>query len=157
VLIGHSAGAHIAAMLALDPQWLRARGLSTSALRGLVGLAGPYDFHPDTPTRRIIFGLERDRARTQPISFARADAPPVLLVSGRGDRVVDPGNATRLGRRLEEQGAAAEVRFYPYASHTSLIGAFSPALRFVAPVFRDTVDFITRVTTPQPATERALA
>lgn len=157
VLMGHSAGAHIAAMLALDPHWLRSEGLPASLVRGLVGLAGPYDFHPDTPTRRIIFGLERDRARTQPISFARPDAPPALLVSGRGDSVVDPGNATRLARRLQDVGASAEVKFYPRPSHASLIGAFSPALRFVAPVFRDTVDFITRTATAQPAYERAPA
>jgi acetyl esterase/lipase len=157
VLIGHSAGAHIAAMLALDPQWLRAEKLPAKVVRGLVGLAGPYDFHPDTPTRRIIFGLERDRAPTQPISFARPDAPPALLVSGRGDRVVDPGNATRLAQRLRDVGATAEVKFYPHASHESLIGAFSPALRFVAPVFRDTVDFIARTATAQPAYERATA
>ena len=157
VLIGHSAGAHIAAMLALDPQWLRAERLPNNLVRGLVGLAGPYDFHPDTPTRRIIFGLDRDRTPTQPISFARHDAPPALLVSGRGDRVVDPGNATRLARRLDDVGAWAEVKFYPHASHESLIGAFSPALRFVAPVFRDTVDFIARTATGQRAYERATA
>ena len=146
VLMGHSAGAHIAAMLALDTQWLKALGVPACMVRGLVGLAGPYDFVPDTQTRRIIFGLERDRARTQPISFARPDAPPALLVSGVNDKVVDPGNARRLAHRLTQVGACAETHFYPHPSHESLIGAFSPALRFIAPVFRHTVDFVSRAT-----------
>ena len=45
--MGHSAGAHIAAMLALDPVWLHRDGVDgRSALAGVVGLSGPYDFLP---------------------------------------------------------------------------------------------------------------
>lgn len=146
VMIGHSAGAHIAAMLALDPQWLEATGLPRHALKALVGLAGPYDFVPDTDNRRQIFGPEAQRARTQPISFARPDAPPALFATGSHDRIVDPGNSTRLASKLNGVGADATTRLYPHASHESLIGAFSPALRFIAPVWRDTVDFVARHT-----------
>ena len=46
-LMGHSAGAYIAAMLALDPAYLAAAGVDQrTALAGLVGLSGPYDFLP---------------------------------------------------------------------------------------------------------------
>ncbi|MEE7548329.1 alpha/beta hydrolase, partial [Xanthomonas sp. Kuri4-1] len=48
VLMGHSAGAHIAALLATDPRWLHAQQLAPADLCGLVGLAGPYDFLPLT-------------------------------------------------------------------------------------------------------------
>jgi acetyl esterase/lipase len=40
-LMGHSAGAHIAAMLALDPRYLAAQGLAPKDLRGFIGVAGP--------------------------------------------------------------------------------------------------------------------
>jgi len=46
-LIGHSAGAYNAAMLALDRRWLGEVGLDPRRdLAGFVGLAGPYDFLP---------------------------------------------------------------------------------------------------------------
>lgn len=152
VLMGHSAGGHIAGMLALDASWLSRVGLDSAAVRGWIGLAGPYDFEPDTPNRRAILG--RDRQQSQPIGFPRADAPPALLGVPRHDQVVDPGNATRLARRIAEVGGRAEVRTYPRTDHASILGAFSPALRFLGPVFRDAVSFIRTVTADAPATEQ---
>ncbi len=46
-LMGHSAGAHIAAMLALDATWLQKVGLVPGRdIAGLIGISGPYDFLP---------------------------------------------------------------------------------------------------------------
>ena len=69
VLMGHSAGAYIAAMLSFDPQWLEQVGLNSQTdLAGFIGLAGPYDFLPiESRTLRTIFG-GANRAGTQPIS-----------------------------------------------------------------------------------------
>ena len=47
-VMGHSAGAYNAAMMALDPRWLAAHGRSPQQLAGWIGLAGPYDFLPLT-------------------------------------------------------------------------------------------------------------
>ena len=68
VLMGHSAGAYIAAMLSFDPQWFGQVGLNSQTdLAGFIGLAGPYDFLP-THSRalRTIFG-GANRVETQPI------------------------------------------------------------------------------------------
>ena len=157
VLMGHSAGAHIAAMLALDPQWLAATGVDRQRIAGLVGLAGPYDFTPNTPAHRSIFGPTSERPRTQPISFAGPDAPPAFLATGSADRVVDPGNSERLAAQLRASGALAELALYSRPSHESLIGAFSPALRFIAPVFRDSIRFIRRVTAAAAQAENRAA
>src|SRR3546814_9915209 len=51
-VMGHSSGAHIAAMLALDEEFLKGVGGSRSWLRGMIGLAGPYDFMPITEIGR---------------------------------------------------------------------------------------------------------
>ena len=148
VLMGHSAGAQIAAMLTFDRQWLAAVNLeSRRALKGLVGLAGPYDFLPlDSPTLKIIFGPEDRLAETQPINFVDGTAPPVLLATGRDDDVVRPGNTSRLARRIAERGGLATVAVYDRVGHRTLIGAFAPPLRSLAPVLQDTVAFIGRVT-----------
>ena len=158
VLVGHSAGAHIAAMLAYDRQWLAAAGLDPNRdLRGLVGLAGPYDFLPlHSETLKIIFGPDGRLPQSQPINYVARGAPPAFLATGDADAIVDPGNATRLARRLAEMGDAATVRAYRGIGHRMLIGAFAAPLRPLAPVLRDTVAFIDGVT-GEPATAAAPA
>jgi acetyl esterase/lipase len=153
VLMGHSAGAHIAAMLTYDRQWLAAVGLDPNRdLKGLVGLAGPYDFLPlRDATLKIIFGPEDRLAATQPINFVEPGAPPAFLAAGRDDNTVDPGNVTRLARRIGEKGDSATAKFYDGIGHRILIGAFAPPLRLFAPVLRDTVAFIDSVTGKVPA------
>lgn len=148
VLMGHSAGAYIAAMLTYDRRWLAAVGLDPDRdVRGLVGLAGPYDFLPlRNPIFKIIFGPDDRLAATQPINFVEAGAPPAFLATGRDDDVVNPGNATRLGRRIGEKNGAATVKVYDGVGHRLLIGAFAAPLRGLAPVLRDTADFIDSVT-----------
>jgi acetyl esterase/lipase len=143
-LMGHSAGAHIAALLALDGGYLRAQGLEPRDLCGVVGLAGPYDFLPLRSADLIaIFGSQADWPRSQPIAFAgAAPAPPMLLATGDSDDSVDPGNARRLAARLNETGAAATVTVYPGVGHAALIGAFGTPFGFLAPVLPDLLRFM---------------
>lgn len=91
VLAGHSAGAYIAAMLATDGRWL---GADRKAVRGLAGLAGPYDFAPFTAQASIAaFGGWPRPAETQPVAHADASAPPALLLAGAQDTTVQIGRA----------------------------------------------------------------
>ena len=139
-VMGHSAGAYIAMMLALDGRWL---GERRAYLRSAVGLAGPYDFLPLTaPDLRAIFAPAWDLALTQPIAFADATAPPLLLLSGATDGTVRPGNTTRLAERLRRAGRPAEVRLYPGVSHGELIAAVASPLEFLAPARRDILCFL---------------
>ncbi len=149
VLMGHSAGAHIAAMLTLDRRYLSAAGVDPGIVRGTIGLAGPYDFLPITgQTRQRIFAVEGDPAVTQPITFARADAPPMLLLTGDADETVRARNSTRLAERLGELGAPAEARLYPGIGHAGILMALVEPFRGQAPVLEHTVAFIRRVTAP---------
>src|SRR3546814_14262829 len=87
--MGHSSGAHIAAMLALDEEFLKGVGGSRSWLRGMIGLAGPYDFMPITaPELRDLFGPVSRFAYTQPIFFVAGQNPPLSLVHGEADDVL---------------------------------------------------------------------
>lgn len=139
-VMGHSAGAYNALMLALDKDWL---GPARGRIKSAVGLAGPYDFLPLTdPTLQIIFATEPDLARTQPITYADGDAPPVLLEHGRLDDTVYLRNSTRLAARIEEHGGKAELRTHWLLGHVTLIGAMATPLRFLAPVRDEVVDFL---------------
>jgi acetyl esterase/lipase len=141
-LMGHSAGAHIAAMLALNKQYLRSAGADPAAVAGLIGLSGPYDFLPlKTETRKKIFGDPAPR-NTQPIDFVTADAPPALLITGSADTTVDPGNSRRLAAALESVGRRVEYRVYPDIGHGRVVAGFSPPLSRGVPVTEDVLRFI---------------
>jgi acetyl esterase/lipase len=150
VLMGHSAGAYIAAMLAFDPQWLRQVGLnSRTDLAAFIGLAGPYDFlQIESKTLRTIFGGV-DRAETQPISFVTGKETPSLLITARRDRLVSPGNSRRMAAKIHAYGGVVAERTYGGVGHLTLIGAFAPGLRVLAPVLRDVTQFVWRVTRRQ--------
>ncbi len=143
VLLGHSAGAYNAAMLTLDPRWLRA---DRSALAGFVGLAGPYDFLPlSGPVTTAAFGQAGDLSRTQPINFASADDPPSLLLHGAQDTTVYPRNSRRLQERLKQAGADARLRIYPELGHVGIVTAFARPFRGRAPVLEDVAGFVREV------------
>ncbi|TCK23642.1 acetyl esterase/lipase [Ancylobacter aquaticus] len=144
ILMGHSAGAQIAAMLAFDRQWLGAVRLDPRRdVAGLVGLAGPYDFLPlESATLKKIFGPPAGRERSQPINFVTGEAPPAFLATGARDTTVDPGNSKRLAARIRAKGGEATLKVYDRPDHRLILGALSPPLRLVAPVLDDVTGFV---------------
>ena len=139
-LVGHSAGAHIAAMLGTDGRFLRAVGMQPRDLAGIVGLAGPYDFLPITdPLQQRIFAPESAWPLSQPVNFVDGDEPPFLLLQGTADKVVWPRNAERLAAKLRTFNEPVEVRMLDGASHTGLLLGL---LRDGSPVRRDVFCFI---------------
>jgi acetyl esterase/lipase len=153
VLMGHSAGAYNAAMLAVDARWLRAEGLEPERdVRALVGISGPYDFLPLQSARlKTIFGPEATLADTQPVTHVDGMAPPALLLHGADDKVVWPRNAERLAARIKAKGGEAEVKVYPRLGHAETIAAFLPVFRRKGPVLADVMAFIRAHTGGQAA------
>jgi len=160
-LMGHSAGAHIAALLTLDRRYLAEAGLDPDrAIAGTVGLAGPYDFLPLTsPLYETIFAAAGDLRQTQPITFARADAPPMLLLTGSDDRTVLPRNTQSLATQIHDKGGRVSEKQYPRLGHALILGAIARPLTWLAPVLADVTSFLAangaRIT--QPAIEAAQA
>ena len=151
VLMGHSAGAQIAALLALDERYLRGAGLEAcEAVAGMIGLAGPYDFLPLEEERYRRVFPEASRAASQPIAFVDANDPPLLLITGTADETVDPGNARRLAARARESGGPAETAFYEGVDHIEIIAAFAPPLRGTTPALRDVRGFLDRLSDVDP-------
>ena len=144
VLAGHSAGAYDVAMLAMDPRWL---GPDRAAVRGWIGLAGPYDFLPlSGPVAEAAFGAWPRPEETQPIRYASAGGPPAFLAAGARDGVVKPRNTTRLASKLTKRGVPVETHIYPDIAHVGIVTALARPLRGKAPVLTDAVAFAKRVT-----------
>lgn len=127
---GHSAGAYNAVMLALEPRFLRKAGVDPRLIKAVAGISGPYDFFPwRSADAEAAFGAWPDPKATQPVNFARAGAPPMLLVTGADDSTVRPTNTNALAARLRAAGASASTRVYPGLGHIDILTGMSRLLR----------------------------
>lgn len=141
-LAGHSAGAYIAVMLAVNPQFLKTADAQSSWIRGVVGIAGAYDFLPVVGATRIaIFGGET-RVETQPIHFVDGKKPPMLLATGAKDRSVLPRNTRNLAMRLRQHGSEVDEIVYPNATHTGIILSLARGFRRLTPLREDFARFV---------------
>ena len=142
-LAGHSAGAYNAAMLTLDPQFLRGAGVDPKIVRAAALLSGPYDFYPFTEARgREAFGGWKRPAETQPINFVTKNDPPIFLAHGTADRIVLPRNSKRLADKLQQAGVPVELQLYPGASHTDIAASLSRPFRRRTPVLAQSAEFL---------------
>jgi acetyl esterase/lipase len=142
-LAGHSAGAYIAMILTLDERYLRDAGVTPGFVRATVGLAGAYDFLPFDSVRSInAFAQWPKPIETQPIAFARADAPPIMVLTGTHDDTVKPRHAILMARKLRELGAIAEFKAYPNLNHEDLIMAISKPFLGKGPILDDSSAFL---------------
>jgi acetyl esterase/lipase len=92
-LAGHSAGGHLAALIALDPRFLDKHGVSPKALAGVISFSGLYNLAPTwnvTENQRAAtvqtFGVDDNVLKSaSPVSHAHSDAPPFLLLGAQND------------------------------------------------------------------------
>lgn len=141
---GHSAGAHLAMMITLDRRYMEAVG-QPDLIKAAAGLAGPYEFLPfDVPASINAFGRAPDPTMTQPVTFVRADAPPLWLGHGTDDTVVHDDDTIILNQRMHAVGGRCEAKLYPGLDHADMIATFSPLFRKKAPVLDDVSAFFHR-------------
>ncbi len=140
VLMGHSAGAYNAAMLACDPRYL---GPDRSLVKAWIGMAGPYQFKPD-PENALILDPPDGRPNMA-ADAADAGTPPAFLMLAGDDEVVGVVNADRLEAKLKSLGVPVMRKSYPGRSHATLVGALASSLTFLAPVRADAIDYLKAV------------
>jgi acetyl esterase/lipase len=142
-LMGHSAGAHLAAMVTLDSRYFAAARQTAPRITGVIGLSGPYDFLPLLePDVQDMFGPPPIYPQSQPINFVRGDAPPMLLVHGLEDDTVRPKNSRNLAAALRAAGVPVTLKLYPKISHSDTVAALTSLLRRRAPTLADIRAFV---------------
>lgn len=150
-VMGHSSGAHLAAMLALNPEYLKAAGGDRARLRGMIGLAGAYDFTPITdPDLRDMFGPPERFELSQPITFVDGDNPPLLLLHGEDDESVWVRNTRRLAAAVAKAGGPVETVIYPEMSHAWIVATLAWPLRRQSDVLQQVADFVRRTLAAKP-------
>ena len=89
---GHSAGGHLAALLATDDDYLKAEKLSLSNVKGVIPVSGVFVI---SPRMKNVFGDDAAVCKkASPQSHVRAGLPPFLILYGDGER-------NGLGRQAE--------------------------------------------------------
>jgi acetyl esterase/lipase len=149
VLMGHSAGAHTAAFLALNREFLARRGAKPEWIAGLVGLSGPYALAPNTRALNRIFAAPWGESDWQPVRFVTSQAPPTFIAHGLSDSLVSVKQAEQLRDALKAKGVRVEAELYPSTGHAATIAGFSKPARGSAPTLDETVAFLGSLTSSQ--------
>jgi hypothetical protein len=109
VFVGLGLGAWMASMLALDRRLLEKAGMDPARVDGVVAFRGTYDLgeaalegHPDAA---FLGASVEDRKESSPITYARADAPAFIILSGGQDEDGWARIARPFARALRSAGA----------------------------------------------------
>jgi acetyl esterase/lipase len=146
VLMGHSAGAHIAALVAYDDALVRKAGADPRGVVAFVGLSGPYVLEPNSERLNSIFTAPYTPSDWQPIRFVTDHSPPTLIAHGRDDQVVAVAQAEKLRDALQEKGVRVEAHFFDGKGHADTVASFSAVARGRTPALAETLAFIESVT-----------
>ena len=79
---GHSAGGYLASMVGLDKRWLKAHDIDANKIAGLIPYSGHTITHFTVRKERGIPGTQPVVDDLAPLYHVRADAPPLLLITG---------------------------------------------------------------------------
>ena len=141
MLMGHSAGAQLAALVSYDPRWLAKAGAAPVA--AFVGFAGPYDFLPLTADDLIdYFGPPEHYPATQPVNFVRRASPPAFLAQGLADQTVALHNTISLAEHLRAAGVPVEVHLLPNEDHGGVLKRFARFFRSDDELYRTMLRFL---------------
>lgn len=79
---GHSAGGYLASMVGLDKRWLEKHEINANRIAGLIPFSGHTITHFTVREERGIPGTQPTVDELAPLYHVRADAPPLLLITG---------------------------------------------------------------------------
>lgn len=147
ILVGHSAGAHSAAMLLADPDYLSATQppVARSRIAAFIGLAGPYDL-PLEHERVAEKFSQVENIEANPVALIEQSSsltfPPTLLLHGEADTIAKPSHSEHLAAALRSKGGEVELKIYPRRRHVALVASLASPLRFWAPAYQDIQTFL---------------
>ncbi len=118
---GHSAGGHLAALLALDQTYLAVHNLSPKLIHGVIALSGVYNFTIGESQESVFGKNPESRRNASPLFHVKAGAPPFLVTFCEWDYFSLPAQARQFHRALQNAGVSSELVFIPRESHISEI------------------------------------
>lgn len=141
-VVGHSAGAFNAVEAVDNARWLREAGVPVGAVRGVIGIAGPYAYDFRQDSSRVAFPEGSTPDEVMPDRHVRRDAPPHLLLVAANDTTVGPQNALKLEAALKEAGVPVTRTVLPRVNHVTIVAALARPLTFLGGTRQQVIDFI---------------
>lgn len=139
VVLGHSAGGHLAALAAVSGSELAGDcPFPLPRIDGMVGLAGVYDTGAASSAMQGFFGVPREAdpelwASGDPLAYVSSGSAPrdlhVLLLHGDADTVVPLSQSQAFADALEGAGADVTLDVLPKETHATIYGSAVTAER----------------------------
>lgn len=138
---GHSAGAHLAALVTSDRRWLEARSADPSGIRGVLALSGVYDVTAlGEGGNSSVFGSDRTLwEAASPARFIRPGLPPLLVAYCQWDYASLPQQAIQYHEALSAAGARSRLVYLEGENH---ISEMTNAWKDSSPLSRAVLQFI---------------
>jgi acetyl esterase/lipase len=149
VLCGHSAGAHLVSLLATDETYLKAEGLDTVSIKGVMAVSGVYRILANDPEVTLqddkardgtkpegngpevrfhmnlfapVFGTDpKVRADASPINHIHKGLPPFLIFHADNDLTGFAEMAEEFDKALKDTGCTSERMGIKDRSHISVM------------------------------------
>jgi acetyl esterase/lipase len=149
-LCGHSAGAHLVALLATDPRHLAAVELSQSDIRGVIPISGPFDVRPEIGLFEQVFGKDAAvRRDASPLAHIDKGQPPFLVLWADRDMAGLPQSGREFAAALGRAGMDVESAEIANRTHATIMTRFGEAGDRTSEF---TMAFVTKHGAPAPAT-----
>jgi len=149
-LAGHSAGAQLVTRVALDPELLKAMGLSTGIVCGVISVSGAALDLTDEKTYELgeklsyyekrfrdVNGGDQWKQAASPVYFVGATAPPFLILYAEGEKPSLQRQSERLHVTLTKAGIQNRVVAVPAESHELILLTLSRPDKISAPAILD--------------------
>jgi len=126
---GHSAGGHMAALLTLDPEYLKAMSLKTSDVHGCVvldGVALDLDHASERPPLLLdmyqsAFGAREGWHAASPMTWITAKNTPFLVLIGEKDDLISHADTDQFVSKLKTAGTSVESAAIPGRDHFGMV------------------------------------
>src|SRR5207253_4124894 len=117
---GHSAGGHLVSLLATDECYLKAEGLTTQAIKGVMPISGIYTIPENLLPS--VFGTNAEVVKqAAPINHIHEGAPPFLILYADLDLPTIDKVSQDFYRCLVDKKCQAQVLTVKDRNHMSII------------------------------------
>jgi acetyl esterase/lipase len=144
---GHSAGAYLTVMIALDDQYLGRYGLSPRSISGIIPVSGQMNSHSTVREERDIPVTQVVIDESAPVFFVGNEAPPCLLFCAEKDTQDFIDQNQRFHDALRSAGNG-DVAFFiaPSRDHMGLVMKINEEDDIIS---SRTIEFINRIVSPE--------
>lgn len=114
---GHSAGAHLATLLATDARYLKAEKLALSEIASVVSISGGYRI---LPIRKDVFGSQESMDQASPFAHIKGGHPPTFILYGDGDSAERHAISKEFDAALQKAGTKTKLQMIKDHNHAEL-------------------------------------